>query len=152
MAIPISTITAAIKAISVAGVTIRDTTELTDGINPGRDCPVLVPRPNGFVGLGAVERDTVGRASVARKTVTFTLAYRFFHSGMGQGRGEYDVFNDFVSKLFLIWDALIAADALNGTVDMTMSGMPDLGVVEDGAGKQFWGADIEVVCTVFINN
>jgi len=150
MSIPIDTITAAIAALTVSGVTIRDTSACTDAVMV-RDCPVLAPRPNNFVMLNPVERDTFGASSVARKTVTFTLSYRFFHSVIGQGRGVYEVFPLYLDKIFAIMDALIACD-LGGTVDMNLSGVPNLGVVTDGADNQFWGSDVEIICTVFINN
>jgi hypothetical protein len=126
--IPIDTITAAIAAIS-AGVTIRDTNALADAVTL-RDCPVLVPRPNGFVNLSPVQRDTYGPSATARKTVTFSLNYRFFHTPIGIGRGMYDVFPDFLDKCFAIFDALIATD-LGGTIDMDLNGIPELGVVVD---------------------
>jgi hypothetical protein len=63
----------------------------------------------------------------------------------------YEQFPLYLAKVFLIMDALIATD-LGGTVDMTLSGIPDLGVVVDGADNQFWGSDLDIMCTVFINN
>lgn len=148
--IPIDTITAAIAGLTVTGVTIRDTSNLTDHVEH-RDEPLLAPRPNSFVTFQPVQRDTYGLASIAKKTVTFELSYRFFHSDAGEGRGLYDQFPDFMDKIFAINDALIAADALNGTVDMQLTGNPQFGVVQDGAGGNFWGADITVLCTLFIN-
>lgn len=150
MSIPIGTITAAIAGLTITGVTVRDTSGMTDLIT-ARDCPVLAPRPNMFIGLNPVERDTYGASPVARKTVTFTLSYRFFHSPIGQGRGEYEVFPLYLVKIFAIMDALIACD-LGGTVDMNLVGVPNLGVVVDGADNQFWGSDLDILCTVFINN
>lgn len=150
MSIPIGTITAAIAALTVTGVTIRDTSNMSDLITT-RDCPVLAPRPNNFIGLNPVERDTYGASPVARKTMTFSLSYRFFHSPIGQGRGEYEIFPLYLVKIFAIMDALIACD-LGGTVDMNLSGVPNLGVVVDGADNQFWGSDLDIMCTVFINN
>jgi hypothetical protein len=150
MAIPIDTITAAIAGLTVTGVTIRDTSALTDHIEH-RDEPCLVPLPNNFVNFQPVIRDTYGPAATAKKTVTFELNYRFFHSDAGEGRGLYDQFPDFMDKLFAINDALIAADALGGTVDMQLLGNPNLGVVVNGGGGEFWGADITILCTLFIN-
>jgi hypothetical protein len=151
VSIPIDTITAAIAGLTMTGITIRDTSGMTDSIVT-RDCPVLTPRPNQFVNFQPVIRDTYGLATVAKKTVTFELVYRFFHSSAGEGRGLYDQFADFMDKIFIINDALIAADALGGTIDMQLTGNPDFGVVTDGAGNEFWGADVTVLCTVFINN
>ena len=148
--IPIDTITAAIAGLTVTGVTIRDTGTLSDVITV-RECPALVPRPNGFVNLSPVQRDTYGPSASARKTVVFSLTYRFFHSPVGQGRGMYDVFPDFLDKCFAIFDALIATD-LGGTIDMELNGMPELGVVVDGKDSEFWGSDLEIMCTVFVNN
>jgi hypothetical protein len=150
MAIPINTITAAIAGLTVTGVTIRDTSALTDHVEH-RDEPLLAPRPNQFVNMQPVQRDTYGPAATAKKTVTFELTYRFFHSDAGEGRGLYDQFPDFMSKIFAINDALIAADALGGTVDMQLIGNPEFGVVTDGGGGEFWGADLTILCTVFVN-
>ena len=151
MSIPIDTITAAIAGLTVTGVTIRDTSQLTDHIEH-RDMPLLAPRPNQFVNLHPVERDTYGLASVARKTVTFELIYRFFHSDAGEGRGLFDMFPDFLDKIFAIEDALIAADALGGTVDMQLIGTPEFGIVLDGANNQCWGADVTIQCVLYVNN
>lgn len=150
MAIPIDTITASIAALVVTGVTIRDTSQITDHVEH-RDEPLMAPMPNGFVTLMPVQRDTYGPAATAKKTVMFELKYRFFHSDAGEGRGLYDQFPDFMDKIFAINDALIAADALGGTVDMQLTGNPDFGVVTDGGNNEFWGADLTVLCTLFIN-
>jgi len=150
VSIPITTITAAIAALSVSGVTILDVSALRDSMTD-RDLPCLAPRPNQFVTFQPVERDTFGPSASARKTVVFSLAYRFFHSPVGQGRGQFEIFPLFLNNLFAIADALIATD-LGGTVDMNLSSVPDLGVVGDASDNQFWGADVDIVCQVFINN
>ena len=62
----------------------------------------------------------------------------------------YDEYPTFIDKIFAIADAIIAADDLNGVVDINLNGMPDIGVVEDGAGNQFWGTDLEFNCLIFI--
>jgi hypothetical protein len=151
VSIPISTITAAIAGLTISGVTVLDTNALRDAM-VDIDLPCLAPRPYSFVNLQPVERDTFGAAAVARKTVLFSLNYRYFHAPVGQGLGEYETFPGFLTNLFALADALIAADALGGTVDMNLASMPDLGVVQDGANTNFWGADVEIVCMVFINN
>ena len=149
MSIPIDTITAAIKGLTVTGVTIRDTDGCMDAVTV-RDLPLLSPRPFNFVTLNPVERDTYGASTSAKKTVTFSLAYRFFHSAIGQGRGEWEIFPLYLDKIFAIMDVLIATD-LGGTVDMNLTGIPNLGVVVDDADNQFWGSDLDIVCTVFVN-
>jgi hypothetical protein len=151
MAIPIATITASIAGLTVTGLTIRDTGSLSDHIEH-RDEPCMVARPNGFVTFSPTVRDTYGLATIARKTQVFTLAYRLFYADAGEGRGMYDLFPGFVTMIFALQDALIAADALGGTIDMQMIGNPSLGIVQDGADGNHWGCDINIQCTVFINN
>ena len=149
MSIDLDTITASIAAVAITGVTVRDTSNMTDAVNI-RDCPLLSPRPFQFVGLSPIERDTYGGPATSQKSATFTLTYRYFHSAIGQGRGMYDEYPTFIDKIFAIADAIIAADDLNGVVDINLNGMPDIGVVEDGAGNQFWGTDLEFNCLIFI--
>jgi len=149
LSIDLDTITASIAAVAITGVTVRDTSNMTDAVTL-RDCPLLSPRPFQFVGLSPIERDTYGGPATSQKSATFTLTYRYFHSPVGQGRGMYDEYPTFIDKIFAIADAIIAADDLNGVVDINLNGMPDIGVVEDGAGNQFWGTDLEFNCLIFI--
>ncbi len=151
MALALSTITAAIAALSVSGVTIKDTSAIPKSVEP-RDCPILYPRPDGFVSAFNVVRDSFGADSQARKTVTYTLTYRFLYAALGTDRAAvFDAYDDFAAKAFAILDVILANSTISGLVDLTPIDTPAWGPVSDPSGKMFHGTDISLAVTEFVN-
>ena len=149
MSLQISTITAAIAGLTVTGVTILDTDEIPFEV--GLRQSVLFPEPVNFVTDFTVTRDSMGIASQARKTVTYTLNYTFAHSQVGTGRGLADLYGDMVSTAYAIVDAIIALDTVSGAVGIDDPTINQFGVVVDPSGVSYHGCKIAVRVTEFVN-
>jgi hypothetical protein len=144
------TIATSIAGLSVSGVTIADLDGIPEQAH-GRDCPLLYPKPDGFMSNLRVERDSFGPASDARKTVRYTLSYAYLHAPVSEGRGLFDVYQAMVQNTLAILDAIIADDALNGAVDITPGEVTRFGLVNDPAGSWFHGCVIALNVTEQIN-
>lgn len=150
MSMQADTIATSIAGLSVPGVTIKD----LDGIPEeaqARDCPLLYPKPDGFMSNLRVERDSFGAGSEARKTVRYTLNYAYLHAPVGEGRGLFDVYAAMVGNTLAILDALLADDALNGAVDITPGSVVRFGLVNDPAGGWFHGCVLGLDVVEFVN-
>ncbi len=150
MALNISTIATNIAALEVSGVTIKDITGIKDKFTK-RDCPVVYPNPDGFVSDFNVVRDSFGDPSQAKKTVTYTLTYRFLQAPLGSGRINFAVYSDFITKAYAFIDAIIANDDISGAVDLEISDALNFGPVADPSGNTFHGCDIALNVKEFVN-
>lgn len=149
MALQAVTVATNIAGLTVTGVTLKALNAIPEGVDP-RDCPVIYPKPDGFMSALEVEVNSFG-SSAAKKTVTYTLAYMYLHSAIGEGRGLFDVYEDMVSKVTAFIDAVLANDAITGCVDITQSGITAFGPVADPAGGIFHGAQLSFVVTELVN-
>ena len=150
MALAIATIADSIAAVSVSGVTIKDLNEIPEAVTL-RDCPVLFPRPDGFVTDLAVKRDSFGTGAVAKMTVTYILTYTFCHAPIGSGRGLFDVYDNMIANAFAIIDAIITNDTVTGLVDLQVDDALNFGPVEDPSGNVFHGCEIQLYVMEFVN-
>lgn len=149
MALQAVTVATNIAALSVSGVTLKALSAIPENVAP-RDCPIIYPRPDGFMSDLEVEVDSFG-SSAGKKTVRYTLTYMYLHSAIGEGRGLFDVYEDMVTKATAFVDAVISNDAIAGCVDITPTGITNFGPVADPAGGMFHGAQMPFVVTEFIN-
>ena len=149
MGLNIATIAHNISCLDVAGVKIKDIHEIPEAVVQ-RDCPVLYPRPDGFVTGLTVEIDSFGDAS-ALKTVRYVLTYRFLEAQLGTTRGLFDLYGDFVKHVFAILDKLIDSEALTGQVELNIESIGDFGPVVDPSGTGFHGCDIALSVMEFWN-
>ena len=154
MALSADTIASSIATLSVPGVTVLGLDEIPETVT-GRDCPLMYPRPDGFMSNLRVERVSFGPASSAAKDVRYTLHYTFLLAPVGDGRGLFDVYADMVSYVLAILDAIIADDALNGTItgviDITPQGVVRFGLVASPAGGHFHGAQLSFEVLEHVN-
>ena len=150
MALQADTIATSIAGLSVPGVTIKDLDGVPEEVH-ARDCPLLYPKPDGFMSNLRVERDSFGAAGDARKTVRYTLSYAYLHAPVGEGRGLFDVYADMVGNVLAILDAIIADDALNGAADITPGAVTRFGLVNDPSGGWFHGCVVALDVVEFVN-
>lgn len=150
MALAVMTIATSIAGLSVSGVTIKDLTGLPTAVD-NRECPVLYPKPNGFVSGLSVVRESFGAAVTAHKTVEYTLTYAFLYRRVEAGRGLFDTFDDMVDKAFEVLDAIIANDVVSGAIDITPIGIVNVGPVADPAGELFHGCELQLRVMEFVN-
>lgn len=140
--IKLTTITAAVKAASIAsGLSVRDVDAIPEGVSP-RDCPLLAPRPDGLVSNFAITPQSYGSgpASGRKIDVNYAINYRLYYAPIGSGRGLFDVYDAMVSKVIEVLNFFIANDAL-ASIEITPV-VGTWGVVQDPAGGAFHGVDI----------
>ena len=150
MVLAIATICESIAALDVEGVKMRDLDEIPEEVL-ARECPVIFPRPDGFISSFAVERDSFGGGSTAKMTATYVLTYRFLQAPVASGRGLFEVYNKMVINAFAFLDAVIAVDVMSGLIDIQVNNTLNFGPVSDPAGNIFHGCDIELQVMEFIN-
>ena len=153
MALKITTIADSIAGLSVSGVTLYDIDEIPTAII-SRDVPAIIPRPDDYITDFEPEVNSLGTGSTAKMTVRYTLNYRLYHSKLGTGRRSlFDTYSGMVTKIGLFLDALIAADAVSGSLDSRPISISNVGAVPSPAeeGVAFHGCDIGVRITEFVN-
>ncbi len=150
MAIQIVTIANSIAAISVSGVTIKDIDEIPEEVT-SRDCPILIPRPDGYVSGFTYDPVTQGGGATALADVNYNLRYSFLYAPLGDGRDLMDNYSGMVTKVGLIIDALIISDAITGVIDLQLTDVSDFGPVADPTGNMFHGCTLTVSVLEFIN-
>jgi hypothetical protein len=149
VAISATTVATSIAALSVAGVTLKDLTAIPENVE-ARDCPIIFPKPDGFMTNLTIQIDSFGSSS-GKKTAFYDLNYTYCHSPLAAGRGLFDVYQDMVNKCTVFIDAVIANDALAGSIDAHVKGVAEFGPVVDPAGTAFHGATITIGITEFVN-
>ena len=150
MALAFATICDSIAGISVSGVTIKDINEIPESVTV-RDCPIMYPEPDGFISGLTYTRDSTGSGSVALATVNYNMTYAFLYTSVGSGRGLFDVYDDMLTKVGLIIDAIIISDGITGVVDLTIGDAIQFGAVPDPAGNMFIGTRLVFQIVEFIN-
>lgn len=145
----VTAVASSIAGLSVSGVNMRGLTAIPERIEP-RDCPVLYPKPDGFITNLNVERVSFGAPMDARKTIVYSLNYRYLHASIGVDRGLFAVYEGLIANTDAIISAVIDNDNLSGTIDITPTGIDNIGPVQDPAGNTFHGCDMTFVITVFV--
>mgnify|MGYP000848987976 FL=1 len=149
MSLQITTITDSIAAISISGVTVKSMSQLKDGWD-AYDCPLLCPLPNEFVSAPSVVPVNMGSGTSRKIDFSYTLNYRYFHAPVGTG-DITDTWAALVTKAFVIFDAILANDAISGLIDLNLSSISNFGTVNDGANNVYHGFDISFRVLEFVN-
>lgn len=148
MALSIATIADSISNLSVSGLTIKDMDTIpasASGLGS-----LLIPLPN-FVTDFNMSRDSYGGGSTAKMTVTYNLNYRLLFAPAGSGR-DLEYFDNMVSMVGLLWDAVMAIELITGAVDLIPAGLSNMGLVNDPAEQnEYYGCDVAFMVTEFVN-
>ena len=149
MALQTTAIITSIAGYTVTGVTIRDADAMYDEVKR-RDTPLLMLAP-GWFGSIKYKYDAFGTGAVAPLTMTYILGWRFFFKETGVERGLKDIAQGFTQKVTAIIDAVIAADATSDAIHLQVVRVSKIDTVLDPVGNSFWGCDIDIEITEFIN-
>lgn len=146
MGLSADTIAASIAGLSISGVTIKGLTNLPSAVD-NRETPVLAPSVNDppFMTALNVVRDSFG----GLKTITYTLNWKLYAAPIGSERSLLALYPTLVSTALAVLDAIIANDALTGSIDVTPEDVPQFGPVSDPSGNQFHGAVFAIRCMEF---
>jgi hypothetical protein len=148
MALAALTVATSIAGLSVSGVYLKDVDAIPERVEV-RDCPIIYPKPDGFLSDLEVEINSFGSAQ-AKKTVRYNLNYVFLQSPVGAGRGLFDVYESCVTNALAFVDALLANDALSGSVDIQPAGITSFGPVADPSGNMFHGCVFSLAVMEFV--
>jgi len=150
MSLAITTISNAVAALSVSGLTIKDVDEIPQAVN-NRDCPLLVPNPDNYVSGFYVVSDSFGIGSGHKWTAQYTLNYILLYAAVGAGRTTVmEKYSGMVSTAFAFFDALFAANSLSGSVDFEPGMIDGFGMV-DMASVSFHSCNVSLKVKEFIN-
>ena len=142
-----------IETLSISGVQVRGLSNIPRTVEE-RECPILYPKPDGFLSGLTVVRESYGgdTATGARKTAYYTLTYRFLFEPLGTGRENvFDQYQLFVTRALAIIEAFIANSSLGGVTDITPPDVVAMGPVSDQAGTMFHGCDFPLKVMDFWN-
>jgi len=147
--IKIATVADSISKLSVAGVKIKDIDTIPEEVTQ-RICPVMFPSPEGFVTGLRVEPKSYGAGTSGKNDVKYTLNYVFLYQPVGSDRYVTKNIAKLVDKTVLILNALIANDAVIGSVDIEPRIDGEFGKLADQVGNEFFGALIAIdVCEFY---
>ena len=149
MALQIATVVDSISKLSVSGAKIKD----KDQIPAAGDArqPMIIPLSN-FVTEFTMVRDSFGGGSEAKMTVTYVLNYRILYKPLGSGRApQLENISPLVDLIARWWDAVLAIDVFAGAVDIIPYTITGMGAVKDPSEESWWGADLSVKVTEFVN-
>jgi len=137
-----------ISKLRVVGVTIKDLDQIPQAVDKRR--PTMYPIPEMAASDFDVIRQSQGGAGTALMDVRYNINYRFCCFTVGSGRSIADVYDGFFSRLVLIMNAILAADAVTGLVDIEEWHWT-FGIVEDPSGNEFYGCDLTMKVLEFQN-
>jgi hypothetical protein len=149
MALAISTITNAIAALSISGVTIKDIDELPVALR-NRELPLLIPDPNGLVTNFASTIDSMGQGTDRKWTIAYNLNYVLISAQVGQGRtATIEGYGTLVNNIATVLDAIYSTTTITGALDFVPT-ISDSFFMEDG-GANFHAVRIALTVSEFVN-
>jgi hypothetical protein len=140
-----TTVTNAIAALSIAGVTIKDIDEIPEAM--GLDAVVLTPRAQNFVtGLTV----TPSELSKQKLDVSYVLNYQYFQQAPAAVGGVVSVMSDLISKLALVIVAFCNDATLAGAMDNGTPAVGPVGIIRDASGNVYYGCEISIKVMQFL--
>ena len=136
MALGVTTIATAIASLSISGVAVKDLNAIPQQV-AARDCPILYPSPDNFIGAGTTAIQTFGTVNQRYWEVNRSLTYVYLHALAGTERTLASYWQSMAGKVDAVWTAFIGLNVSG--VDVTDISTTAFGVLQDAAGNQFYG-------------
>lgn len=136
MALNAAGIATAVAALSVSGVTIKDLTAIPQAVGQ-RDCPILYPSPDNWMGSTTAALKTFGTANSRYWEAQRNLNYVYLHAAVGSERNLAVYMQAMAQKVDAIFTAFLTLGLAN--TDVRGFGNGPYGVLADAAGNQFYG-------------
>jgi len=145
----LESVTNAIAAISITGVTVKDADEVAAS---WKSLPnVLYPNPEGFITDFSITYQANLRGATAPLDVAYTLNYRFLGVEIGDLSQMAKQYGDMIGKVADIIAAMISTDTpYSGIVEMEVRSV-SIGARADPVGNIYHGADIALGVTEMQN-
>jgi hypothetical protein len=149
MALNTQTIATAIAGISLSGLTILDLNEIPVVV-AGRQCPILYPAPDGFIGGMALTRNSFG-GSDAYWSCTKTIRYIYLQAPIGAMRSlSFSNHTEMISNLDALIELVVELD-VSTAFDIVGVGTGAFGAIPDPAGNLFHGFELSISVREKIN-
>ena len=141
------TVTDSISKLDISGVDILDIDQIpaSYSVRP----QMLAPKPDDFITGLTITRDSFGTGGAEKMTATYTLAYRYYHTSVGNTLTLTEYAN-LIMAMKLILEAFLTNDAVSGLVDLSVESVSSVGPVNDPAGNMYHGFDITLRITEFV--
>lgn len=147
MSLNSAAIATGVAALTVAGVTIKNTTNIPRIVTVG-ECPIMIPSPDGWMagGLGQLGPNTFG-PGMWEFSRAFT--YLYLHAATGQKPELSDHIGAMADKVDLILTALTGLDVADADVEsIECSGSAQ---ITDPTGNSFFGCQITLTMKERVN-
>ena len=138
MTLSTNTITNSIAALSITGVTIKGIDEIPEGVLE-RQCPILYPEPDGFIGNLEVVPMSFGTAGSGHFDVDYDIKYTFLYKPVGTSRKLLSTYPTLLTLALTIVDKIIISDVVTGAVTLEFAGFENFGIAHDIVGVPFIG-------------
>jgi len=133
------TVATSISGLIFTGIQVLDLDEIP--VNAAMVCPVLFPRPDGYITGFSVTNDTYGSGTVKKVTLKYNLHYIYAHAPIG-AKLNFGIYNGMVSNVAAIIAKFMESDAIAGVTDLAVQDISDFGPVSDPAGNVYHGCEI----------
>lgn len=140
MSLKIATVWDAISAVSVTSLTIKDINQVTEAFEIRG--AVLYPDIQNPININVPKRQSFGTGSSVKRDVTYTMNYRLLYAPVGSERGIKEIYSGMFVMVANLFDAVVNADPLTGTIDIMPRISSSSTTVLDPAGNKFYGIDI----------
>jgi hypothetical protein len=149
MALSSSAISAAIKALSISGVTVVDLDAIPVTIT-ARECPILFPSPTNWKNSAAQGPSTFGTPSTRYWEFLRTYRYVYLHAPAGTGRGISEQYTGLSAAEDTILTALTTLDVAG--VDVRALTVEEYGTFTDPSDTtSFYGFIVAITMWETIN-
>ena len=136
--VDILTVTHSISSLSISGVTVKDTHDVTDSM--GLATAMLMPNLAGpFLTDVSIEYD---ESSQQYLRLNYSLHYRYYHCQIGGGLGGvFGPYSALLTNVIAIYLAFSGDATLSGALNNIYPTLDYVGGVQDLAGNDYHGAD-----------
>lgn len=147
-----TSIATAIAALSITGVTVKDITDIPEGVT-NESCPILFPSPDGWQtgGNGEPSDGPTTFGSPTTRLWTFNRGYKYVYLHTSVGTGQLaDIIGPMSTKADAILTAFTTLDVAD--VDVMKVDISNFGALQGPDGHTFFGFELNVTLRERLNN
>lgn len=145
-----SAVTSGIASIDLSsrGIHSYDSDEIP--VNALANCPAFVPKAQGYIANVLPVRQSFGSDGSEKMDLGYDLTWQYLHAPIGTTLTFGD-FQNMLDNIGYIVEQILINDKPGGSIDMTLNGIPTVGIVPDAANNQYFGAEFSLHITEFAN-
>ena len=137
------TVVNAIAALTFSGIAVKSLDEVPE--NALLLCPILYPKPDGFISGLSPSLETFGTFGTEQMTLRYNLTFRYLHSQISGGLGGlFQVYAGLITNVAAIAKIIMTNDTLSGADNVRLQTITQIGPTSDPAGNQYHGCDFIV--------